>query len=162
MTTDAPQISRHGFASIAASAAVLAIALGFYGYATATVSRGRGDGYPLMATFLSSNGLQSGADVMLAGVPVGKVTAITLDDRSMMSQVQFRIQDGLRLPADSRLSIGSSTMTSGNALMISPGKSAQLLAPGGLITDTCEPSNLEQQVSQYIFGSGGAPTNCPG
>jgi len=163
MTTARPQISRRGFASVAASAAVLAVAIGFYGYAAATLDHDKGgNGYDLAATFLSSNGLHSGADVVLAGVPIGSVTAITLDNRSMTSRVDFHIGQDLKLPVDSKLSIGSSTLTSGNSLLVSAGKSSQMLAPGTVLTDTCEMVSLEQQVSQYIFGSGGAPSSCPG
>lgn len=153
---------RHGPAAIAASTLVLLLAFGFYGYATSLGSRKAGANYALSATFLSSNGLQAGADVMVAGVPVGTVTSIRLDDRTMLSQVRFRVERQLRLPIDSRISIGSSTLTSGNTLMISPGKSAQLLNPEATVTDTCASTNLEQQVSQYIFGSGGAPSPCDG
>ena len=154
--------SRNGPAAITASTLVLVLALGFYGYATSLSGGEAGAVYSLNATFLSSNGLQVGADVMLAGVPVGTVTSIALDERTMLSQVRFRIDRRLRLPVDSRLSIGSSTLTSGNALMISPGRSAQPLSPGATVTDTCASTSLEQQVSQYIFGAGGAPSPCDG
>ena len=154
--------SGNGPAAVTASTLVLVLALGFYGYATSLGGRTAGADYALNATFLSSNGLQAGADVMLAGVPVGTVTSIALDDRTMLSQVRFRIDRQLRLPVDSRLSIGSSTLTSGNALMISPGRSAQNLSPGATVTDTCASISLEQQVSQYIFGAGGAPSPCEG
>ena len=152
--------SRHGWAAVTASLSVLLLAVGFYTYAAAIVDRQAGAEYKLNGTFLSSNGLQAGAEVMLAGVPVGTVTSIALDDRTMLSDVGFRIEQRLRLPADSRLSIGSSTLTSSNALIISPGKSTQMLSPGTTVTDTCALTSLEQQVSQYIFGSGGAPAPC--
>ena len=154
--------SRNGPAAVTASTLVLVLALGFYGYATSLGTSRAGADYALNATFLSSNGLQAGADVMLAGVPIGIVTSITLDDRTLLSQVHFRIERQLRLPVDSRLSIGSSTLTSGNALMITPGSSAQPLSPGAAVTDTCASTSLEQQVSQYIFGSGGASSPCAG
>ncbi len=152
--------ARHGPAAITASMSVLLLAAGFSIYASTLGSANVGTAYGMRASFLSSNGLQPGADVMLAGVPVGTVTSIMLDDRTMLSQVSFQIESQLRLPADSRLSIGSSTLTSSNALIITPGRSPQLLEPGATVTDTCALTNLEQQVSQYIFGSGGAPSPC--
>ncbi len=155
-----PGGSRHGPAAVTASALVLLIAFGFSLYAMTLGGRMVGADYGLRATFLSSSGLQTGADVLLAGVPVGIVTSIALDDRTMLSDVNFRVENQLRLPADSRVSIGSSTLTSANALMISPGKSPNMLEPGATLTDTCGLSSLEQEVSQYIFGSGGAPSSC--
>ena len=90
------------------------------------------------------------------------MTTIGLDERTMLSQVGFRVDDRLHLPVDSRLSIGSSTLTSANALIISPGRSDRALEPGATLTDTCAATSLEQQVSRYIFGSGGAPSPCGG
>lgn len=158
--TTAERTPRHGLAAISASSIVLAVAIGFYGYAATIGDKVRNRGYELQASFLSSNGLHSGADVVLAGVPVGAVTAIDLDPQSVTARVRFVVPKTLRLPIDSRLAIGSSTLTSANALMVIPGSSHQMLAPGSVVTDTCELISLEQQVSQYIFGSGGAPTGC--
>lgn len=136
------------------------VALGFYGYAATVGTRSTGTVYSLSATFLSSNGLRPGADVLLAGVPVGRVTSIDLDSSSMTSRVRFVVEQELRLPVDTRLSIGSSTLTSSNGLIVTPGTSLRMLATGATLTDTCELTSLEQEVSQYIFGVGGAPSNC--
>lgn len=152
--------ARHGLAAIVPSTLVLFIALGFYGYASSLGSRNRVRDYELNATFLSSNGLHPGAEVVLAGVQVGTITSIALDERIMMSVVRFRVEQSLRLPVDTRLSVGSSTLTSGDALIILPGASHQMLEAGANLQNTCELTSLEQQVSQYIFGSGGTPTNC--
>ena len=151
---------RHGLAAVTASTLVLVLASGFSLYASTLGGRDVGADYGMRATFLSSNGLRAGADVMLAGVPVGTVTSIVLDERTMLSDVSFRVERQLRLPVDSRLSIGSSTLTSSDALIIDPGRSPQMLSPGTTVTDTCGLTSLEQQVSQYIFGSGGASSPC--
>ncbi len=153
---------RHGIASIAASAGVLAITGGFYLYAAGLSRHQQRDSYALSATFLSSNGLSPGAEVMLAGVPVGAVTSITLDPKALVSRVGFTVDGAIRLPSDSRLSIGSASLTAPNALMIAPGTAGTMLPPGATVSDTCEATSLEQQVSQYIFGNGGAATGCNG
>ena len=151
---------RHSSAAIASSAGVLIISLSFFGYALTRSGSLPPSGYDLNATFLSSNGLRSGADVVLAGVQVGTVTSIDLDEHSMLSHVTFSVQQNLQLPVDTRLSIGSSTLTSGNALIVTPGVSHQRLAAGAVITQTCELTSLEQQISQYIFGAGGTSSGC--
>ena len=156
------QTGGHGFAAIASSAGVLAVSLGFFSYAFTLSGNLPRSGYDLEATFLSSNGLHRGADVVLAGVPVGTVTSVVLDEHSMMSRIGFSVQQDLPLPADTRLSIGSSTLTSGNVLIVTPGGSPQRLSAGALITQTCEPTSLEQQISQYIFGAAGASYGCGG
>ncbi len=160
MTTTTIRFGRHGITATAASAVVLCVAVGFYGYATRLNGTGSSRTYELRASFLSSNGLHEGADVVLAGVVVGRVTTITLNPRTMASDVTFQIDQMLKLPVDTRLSIGSSTLTSGEALLVDPGTSRRVLPSDATVTDTCEPTNLEQQVSRYIFGSGGATGGC--
>ncbi len=160
MTTTATSPGRHGFTATAASALVACIAIGFYGYAASLNGVKGGPAYELRATFLSSNGLHEGADVILAGVTVGRVTSIALDPRTLASNVTFQVDQALKLPVDTRLSIGSSTLTSAEALLVNPGTSHTMLPAGAMLTDTCEPTSLEQQVSRYIFGNGGTGSGC--
>ena len=100
--------------------------------------------------------------MVLAGVVVGRVTAVALNQRTMASDVTFQLDTTLKLPVDTRLSIGSSSLTSGSALLVDPGKSSKMLSSGATLTDTCEPISLEQQVSHYIFGNAGAANGCSG
>ena len=159
MTTATPS-GRHGITATAACAFVLCLAIGFYGYSVQLNGGRAGVSYQLQATFLSSNGLHEGADVVLAGVSVGRVTAVALNQRTMASDVTFQLDSALRLPIDTRLLIGSSSLTSGSALLVDPGRSRQMLSSGATLTDTCEPISLEQQVSRYIFGNAGAASGC--
>ena len=150
---------RHSSAASVASAVVIAIAAGFYVYAMAQGRNKSGEEeYALQGIFLSSDGLQPGADVRLAGVKVGSVLSITLDPVASVARVMFRIDDRYRLPMDTSLSIGSSGFTAANALIIDPGHEAQTFAPGATIRNTRELRSLEQTVGQYIFGSGGLGT----
>lgn len=146
MATD----SRGG--AIVASATVLLVAMGFAFYAGAQHHGPAGDTQNLHGRFVSANGLSPGALVMLGGVRVGTVRAISLDKKTQMAQVDFAIDSRLRLPKDSVLGIGAPTMTSENALQITPGHDAATLASGDLITHTRDQVSLEQQVSNYIFG----------
>jgi len=148
-------LPRHSGAATLASAAIIAITAGFYTYA---VTRQRDAGparYPLKAVFLSSNGLSVGADVKLAGVKVGTVSAISLDSAAFVTRVLFNVDNSYPLPTDTSLGVGSSGFTSANALLVMPGHSNRMLAPGETIRDTHEMVSLEQTVSQYIFGAGG-------
>ncbi|GBQ68685.1 toluene ABC transporter periplasmic protein [Ameyamaea chiangmaiensis NBRC 103196] len=140
--------------AIVASAAVLALGVGFASYVWKTERGPVGEDYPLAARFVSANGLTPGADVDLAGVPVGKVGSISLDPETQMAIVHFRIDRRLSLPSDSVLTVGAPSMTGDNALLIEPGHGPERLASGALVTNTREPLSLEQQVSNYIFGAG--------
>jgi phospholipid/cholesterol/gamma-HCH transport system substrate-binding protein len=136
------------------SGSVLLATAGFATYALETQKAPGGDSYELSARFVSANGLSRGADVDLAGVRVGRVSSVTLDPANQMAIVRFRLTSSLRLPQDSTLSIGSATLASENALMIEPGHDSTYAKPGSLLTHTQEPTSLEQQVSNYIFGAG--------
>ena len=147
-------LRRSGAASVG-SMAVLAITIGFYSYATSRKQQSGSARYPLRAIFLSSNGLQIGSDVRLAGVKVGTVSSIALDPAAFVAQVGFWVDDRYRLLSDTALSIGSSGFTTANDLLVTPGHSGQTLKAGSTIRDTREMLSLEQSVSQYIFGAGG-------
>ncbi len=146
---------RHSAAASVASAAVLAVTAVFYVYAVTRQHDGGPAGYPLQAVFLSSNGLEVGADVRLAGVKVGTVGSIVLDTTAFVTRVGFTVDDRYRLPSDTSLGVGSSGFTAANALLVTPGHSSRMLAAGDTIRDTHEMMSLEQTVSQYIFGAGG-------
>ncbi|MBB2204834.1 MlaD family protein [Gluconacetobacter takamatsuzukensis] len=145
--------------AIVFSSLVLLVAVVFYGYARASLTDPSHDRYPLTARFISANGLHVGADVQLAGVPVGRVTDIVLDPVMAVANVRFTVDRALSLPADSGVMIGSATMTSDDSLMIQPGTAKDRLAPGAVITNAQEAVSLEQQVSNYIFGNGGLPSD---
>lgn len=93
------------------SSAVLAGTLAFALYARATQTAPGQERYDLSARFVSANGLARGADVALAGVPVGRVSSVTLDPTSQMAIVKFRVNTELKIPDDSTLTIGSSTLS---------------------------------------------------
>ncbi|CAI9119677.1 MlaD family protein [Brytella acorum] len=138
--------------AILASALVLGVACGFSIYADAQKHGRIAGGTELHARFNSANGLHAGAKVLLAGVEVGRVRDITLDPATQLADVAFVVDSRLHLPKDSVLGIVAPTMTSDNALEITPGKAVESLAAGAVISDTRDQLSLEQQVSNYIFG----------
>ena len=137
------------------SGAVIVVTTGFYSYAVTRLRSESSDHYVLHAVFLSSNGLHRGADVEMAGVKVGTVSSIKLDPTAFVTHVDFQVDAEYRLPLDTAISIGSSGFIAANALLVDPGRSAKMLAPGDSIRTTREMLSLEQTVSQYIFGAGG-------
>ena len=73
-------------AEILAGAAVLAVAIGFLGYAFGgkglTAEAGT---YPLKASFRSVEGITAGSDVRLAGVKVGTITDLRLNPQTFFA-----------------------------------------------------------------------------
>ena len=64
-----------------------------------------GDGYRIVARFVSSSGLKTGAFVEIGGVRVGKVDAIELDYASYESIVHMKLEAEVRLQEDAIASI---------------------------------------------------------
>lgn len=111
-------------------------------------------GFDLAARFDSASGLRVGADVELAGVPVGRVTSITLDPDPMHSQaiVKFKLAHNLHLSEDSMASIKTSGLIGDKYVSLSRGGSETELKNGDTINDTESPMDLESLISKYAFG----------
>jgi phospholipid/cholesterol/gamma-HCH transport system substrate-binding protein len=111
-------------------------------------------GYHLTAKFTSVSGLRVGANVEMAGVPVGKVASIRLENSTTGAQavLMLRFDTDLKLADDTIASIKTSGLIGDKYVSISPGGSENLLAAGGTIEET-EPSlDIESLIGKYAFG----------
>ncbi len=143
------------------SSTVVLIAAAFVALALATTAGGgggegeaRGTGLHLRAVFASSNGLQAGDAVVVAGLEVGRVTSVRLDRTNFTADVDLTVAAPLAIPTDSRFAIEGGGAGDG-LLAIEPGHAATHLASGAVVTATVPAISLEQQVGNYIFGNGG-------
>lgn len=111
-------------------------------------------GFELSARFDSASGLRAGADVELAGVPIGRVTAIRLDPDPMRTQaiVDLKLNMNPHLSDDSMASIKTSGLIGDKYISLSRGGSETELKSGGIITETESPMDLESLIGKYAFG----------
>lgn len=111
-------------------------------------------GFELSARFDSATGLRPGADVELAGVPVGRVVGVTLDPDPTRSQaiVNIRLDKNLHLSDDSMASIKTSGLIGDKYVSLSRGGSETELKPGDTIVETESPMDLESLIAKYAFG----------
>lgn len=111
-------------------------------------------GFDLAARFDSASGLRSGADVELAGVPVGRVVSITLDPDPMRTQavVNLKLDKNLHLSDDTIASIKTSGLIGDKYISLSRGGSDTELKNGDTIMETQSPVDLESLISKYAFG----------
>jgi phospholipid/cholesterol/gamma-HCH transport system substrate-binding protein len=87
-------------------------------------------GYTLTAKFDQADGLAVGNPVLLAGVEVGKVSAMRLDPKTLKPIVAFRFKEGIRIPRDSAAMILSDGVLGGKFIKIEPGVEDEYLKPG--------------------------------
>jgi phospholipid/cholesterol/gamma-HCH transport system substrate-binding protein len=109
------------------------------------------DSYPVIARFSSVSGLKEGASVEIAGVKVGKVSAIKLDGDDYEAILTLSIKKGVQLDEGSIASIRSSGIIGDRFVKIAPGGAEDYIEPGGEISDTEASINLEELVSKYMF-----------
>jgi phospholipid/cholesterol/gamma-HCH transport system substrate-binding protein len=105
----------------------------------------------VIARFVSVSGLKSGASVEIAGVQIGKVTDIRLDQENFEAEVHMQIDRNVDLQEDSIAAIRTAGIIGDRYVKISPGGSDELIKPGGEIIETESAINLEELISKYIF-----------
>jgi phospholipid/cholesterol/gamma-HCH transport system substrate-binding protein len=111
------------------------------------------DFYPLEARFNSVAGLKAGAQIELAGVDVGQVADIRLDNERQMAIVDMKIRKGLVLTDDVIASVKTSGLIGDKYIRLTPGGSDRALKPGDMIIETESPLDIEELVSKYVFGN---------
>jgi phospholipid/cholesterol/gamma-HCH transport system substrate-binding protein len=140
---------------VAVGAVVLAVAVGFFLYASGASDRGPGGGtYQLNASFRSAEGIAVGTEVRLAGVRVGTVTDMTLDPATFRAETAFTLREDLVLPDDSAIAIASEGLLGGNFVEIIPGGSPFNYAPGDTVTDTQGSVSLVSLLMRFVTGDG--------
>ena len=109
-----------------------------------------GDVYEVEAQFNSASGLKPGSTIEIAGVEVGRVRGITLnEDRAM---VKLAVNNTVKLYSDTIASIKTRGIIGEKFLALSPGGGGDPLKPGDTIRDTESGLDLEELVSQYVHG----------
>jgi phospholipid/cholesterol/gamma-HCH transport system substrate-binding protein len=111
------------------------------------------ESYPVTARFTSISGLKEGATIELAGVKVGKVSRIELDEGEYEAVVHLDISTAVQLTDDSIASIRTAGIIGDRFIKLTPGGSDIYLEPGDEIEETESSISLEELVSKYIFES---------
>jgi len=110
------------------------------------------NGYTVTARFTSVSGLRVGANVEVAGVSIGRVSAIKLDTKDYTAHVIMRIRDGVPLSEDTMASVKTSGLIGDKYICMSPGGSDTNMTDGSLITDTEPVIDLEALIAKVVFG----------
>lgn len=111
---------------------------------------GSGHTYILTAVFPTVTGLKSTASVEVAGVEIGRVESIHLENFEAV--VTLRLYDAVRLQEDAIASIRTRGLIGEKYIRISPGGSDRLLSPGGRIREVEAPIDFEDLIGRVIQG----------
>ena len=112
------------------------------------------NGYTVYARFSSIAGLRAGAGVEVAGVSVGKVTTISLEqtDEGTLAVVSMRINKGVELTDSCIASVKTSGLIGDKYISLSPGGTLDMLEDGSEIVDTESALDIEALIKKYVFG----------
>jgi len=113
-----------------------------------------GDSYKLYAYFDNIAGLTVRSKVTMAGVTIGKVTAIDLDRDSFTGRVTLQLEKRVdNLPTDSTASILTSGLLGEKYIGLSVGGEQTLLKDGGTIHDTQSSLVLEDLIGKFLLNT---------
>ncbi len=110
-------------------------------------------GYMLEAVFTDAGGMRSGSDVMMAGVVIGRVDDVAVNDDSE-ARLTLLINDGIPVTADAIASVRTKGIIGERYIRITQGGDDLMLQAGDEIEETEPAINIEDLVSKYIFSSG--------
>jgi len=110
------------------------------------------DTYPLYARFATVSGLRAGSAVEIYGIEVGSVTSLGIDAERQMGLVSMKINKGIKVYDDAAATIKTAGLIGDKLVKIDPGGSGELLKPGGTITQTTVPTDIEDLIGKYAFG----------
>ena len=135
---------------ILAGALVLA-ALALLFVLSAGGERGAIGSYTVTARFPSAEGIRLDSAVRLAGVQIGRVTAMDYDSPTQSAVVTLEIDRGVDLPADSIAIVTSAGMLGGRFIRLDPGGDLELLADGDEIEYTQGSIMFEELLAKIII-----------
>jgi phospholipid/cholesterol/gamma-HCH transport system substrate-binding protein len=107
-------------------------------------------GYDVSALFSNSGGLKQGSSVMIAGVEVGRIRSIALDD--YQARIVMNLNKDVKVQEDAIAAIKTKGLIGEKFIEITPGGSDKNIPPGGRIRETLPPVDFEQLISKYVFG----------
>ena len=113
------------------------------------------NGYDVHAIFTNSGGLRPGSPILIAGVEVGRIKSISLEDYE--AKIVFNIRGDVPLQKDAIASIKTKGLIGEKYIEITPGADDDAVAPGGRLINTEPAMDFESLISKFIQGNISAP-----
>jgi phospholipid/cholesterol/gamma-HCH transport system substrate-binding protein len=109
------------------------------------------DSYQLEARFSSAAGVNAGSRIEIAGVRIGTVKDIVLNE-NFFAIVTLEVPNSLVLDDDTIASVKTSGLIGDRCIELSPGGSGFALEPGDMIVDTESALDIESLISRFALG----------
>ena len=107
-------------------------------------------GYEVYALFSNSGGLKVGSSISIAGVDVGRVRSIDLED--YQARIVLNLSEDVKIQEDAIASIKTKGLIGEKYIAITPGASEKWVDPGGRIRETQPAVDFEELISNFVFG----------
>ncbi|MDI6761524.1 MAG: outer membrane lipid asymmetry maintenance protein MlaD [Thermodesulfobacteriota bacterium] len=108
-----------------------------------------GKGYEIYAIFSNSGGVKEGSNIVIAGVEVGRVKSIVLEN--YQARVVLSLPRDVKIQEDAIASIKTKGLVGEKYIEITPGGSDKFISPGGKIRETQPSVDLEELISKLVF-----------
>ncbi|MCK5728047.1 MAG: outer membrane lipid asymmetry maintenance protein MlaD [Methylococcales bacterium] len=110
------------------------------------------ESYTISAAFENSGGLKVKSPVVVGGVRVGRVVAISLDQKKFQSIVKMKIDAQYnQFPEDTSASIFTAGLLGEQYVSLEPGGMDDLLSDNSIIEITQSALVLEEIIGQFLF-----------
>lgn len=107
--------------------------------------------YTLYAEFENISGIKNGSEVQIAGVSVGSVAELRLNEEGK-AVATFKLNKGVQIPKDSIASVKSQGIIGDKFIRIMPGGDKTSYQSGETIVDTESSLDIESLISKFALG----------
>lgn len=128
------------------------LCVGFMTVKLGKVSLFGDDYYSLNAGFGSVSGLRVDSPVEINGLVVGRVKRLVMNQEKQVAMVELNIRKGIKIYDDASAAIKTSGLIGDKFVKIDPGGGGDILKPGGTISETSSPLDIEDLIGKYVFG----------
>mgnify|MGYP003588572148 CR=1 FL=1 len=111
-------------------------------------------GIKLSGQFSNVDGINIGSDIKIAGVKVGSVLDVRIDEKTYKAILVLKINKDLNIPTDSLFKISTSGLIGGKFVNIKIGASDELFKDGDVVEFTESSMDLEDLIAKFLFNSG--------
>ena len=142
---------RRGSLETVVGALVIVIAVIFAFFTYKVTDYGRKTGYLLFAEFNHVGSIKTGRAVRVGGIPVGRVTELSLNPETFKARISLDIESKYNFPLDTAVTIGSEGLLGGSFVEIGPGGMDGNLQPNDEIEFTQDAVDILQLLGKFMF-----------